>query len=97
VNDEGYISIFENISTRFIVADAISRPVLSACIQMEGQNMTEKILYRPAEAQIALGIKHSKFWMLVKEGKFDMRKLGKSTFVTAESLRRFADSLAKTS
>lgn len=59
--------------------------------------MTEKILYRPAEAQSALGIKHSKFWLLVKDGAFDMRKMGNATFVTAESLKRFAESLAKAS
>ncbi|GBQ07980.1 hypothetical protein [Acidiphilium acidophilum] len=59
--------------------------------------MTEKILYRPAEAQSALGIKHSKFWLLAKEGAFDLRKMGKSTFVTADSLKKFAESLAKAS
>lgn len=63
----------------------------------ELNKMTEKLLYRPAEAQAALGIKHSKFWMLVKAGSFDIRKMGNTTFVTAESLRRFADSLAKAS
>jgi hypothetical protein len=55
----------------------------------------DKLLYRPAEAQIMLGIKHSKFWELVKAGHFDTRKLGKATLVTAESLRRFADALPK--
>ncbi|MEE3503283.1 MULTISPECIES: hypothetical protein [Acidiphilium] len=59
--------------------------------------MTEKILYRPAEAQSALGIKHSKFWLLVKEGKIEMRKMGKMSFATADSLRRLADSLPKAS
>ncbi|MDD2861096.1 MAG: hypothetical protein PHI71_08530 [Acidiphilium sp.] len=59
--------------------------------------MTEKLLYRPSEAQAALGIKHSKFWLLAKDGAFDLRKMGGSTFVTADSLKRFADSLAKAS
>lgn len=58
--------------------------------------MTEdKLLYRASEAQRALGIRHSKFWELVKAGAFDVRKLGRSTFVTAESLRRFAENLPK--
>ncbi len=54
-----------------------------------------KLLYRPGEAQAALGVKHSKFWELVRAGSFDVRKLGRSTFITAESLRRFAESLPK--
>ena len=54
-----------------------------------------KLLYRPREAQAALGVKHSKFWELMKAGTFDVRKLGRSTFITAESLRRFAENLPK--
>lgn len=54
-----------------------------------------KLLYRPREAQDALGVKHSQFWELVKAGKFDVRKMGRSAFITAESLRRFADNLPK--
>lgn len=54
-----------------------------------------KLLYRPAEAQKALGVRHAKFWELVKAGTFDVRKLGRSTFITAESLRRFAENLPK--
>ena len=54
-----------------------------------------KLLYRPAEAQQALGVRHAKFWELVKAGTFDVRKLGRSTFITAESLRRFAENLPK--
>ena len=54
-----------------------------------------KLLYRPKEAQAALGVKHSTFWELVKAGTFDVRKLGRSTFITAESLRRFAENLPK--
>lgn len=56
---------------------------------------TTKLLYRPAEAQHTLGIKHAKFWELVKAGAFDVRKMGRATFVTAESLRRFAENLPK--
>lgn len=54
-----------------------------------------KLLYRPSEAQAALGIKHAKFWNLVKDGAFDVRKSGRATFITAESLRQFADKLPK--
>lgn len=54
-----------------------------------------KLFYSPTEAQHALGIKHSKFWELVKTGCFDVRKMGRRTLITAESLRRFADDLPK--
>lgn len=57
--------------------------------------MTEKLVYRPREAQEALGIKNSKFWELVKEGRLETRKLGAATVVPAESLRVFVDSLPK--
>lgn len=54
-----------------------------------------KLLYRATEAQAALGIKHAKFWELVKAGAFDVRKMGRITLITAESLHRFADNLPK--
>ncbi len=41
----------------------------------------------------ALGIKHSKFWELVKQGKLETRKLGSATIVPAASLQAFIDSL----
>ena len=55
--------------------------------------MTEKLVYRPAEAQVALGIKNTKFWQLVKDGLLETRKMGGATVVPAESLRRFVESL----
>ncbi len=55
--------------------------------------MSEKLVYRPREAQESLGIRNTKFWQLVKEGKLETRKLGGATVVPAESLRRFVESL----
>jgi hypothetical protein len=55
--------------------------------------MNEKLVYRPAEAQAALGIRNTKFWALVKEGKLETRKLGGATVVPAESLRQFVANL----
>ena len=52
-----------------------------------------KLLHTPKEVQTALGIGNSKFYYLVQEGRFDVRKMGNRTFITDESLRRFADSL----
>ena len=57
--------------------------------------MSEKLVYRPAEAQAALGIKNTKFWALVKEGKLEARKIGAATVVPAESLHRFIANLPK--
>jgi hypothetical protein len=55
----------------------------------------ERLVYRPAEVQAALGIKNTKFWALVKAGLLDTRKIGSATVVTAESLRAFVENLPK--
>lgn len=55
--------------------------------------MADKLVYRPREAQEALGIKNTKFWELVKAGLLETRKLGGATVVPAESLKRFVESL----
>ena len=57
--------------------------------------MSEKLVYRPAEVQAALGIRNTKFWALVKEGKLEARKIGSATVVPAESLRAFVAGLPK--
>lgn len=57
--------------------------------------MSEKLLHRPAEVQTALGIKHSKFWELVKAGQLDTRKIGSATVVTNASLQAFIANLPK--
>ena len=51
--------------------------------------MTDKLVFRPAEAQAALGIKNTLFWQLVKEGKIETRKIGSATVVPADSLKAF--------
>jgi hypothetical protein len=55
--------------------------------------MSEKLVYRPAEAQVALGIRNTKFWALVKAGELEVRKIGSATVVPAESMRRFVERL----
>jgi hypothetical protein len=57
--------------------------------------MTEKLVYRPAEAQAALGIRNTKFWALVKAGHLETRKIGAATVVPAESLLAFVANLPK--
>ena len=46
--------------------------------------MTEKLLYRPSQAQAALGIRWTKFWALVKQGKLEVRKSAGCSFVPAD-------------
>ena len=55
----------------------------------------EKLLYRPAEVQTAIGVGNTKFWELVKNGSLETRKIGSATAVTAESLHRFVAGLSK--
>jgi hypothetical protein len=57
--------------------------------------MSEKLVYRPAEAQAALGIKKTKFLALFKSGELETRKIGAATIVPAESLRAFVANLPK--
>lgn len=57
--------------------------------------MLEKLAYRPAEVQAALGIRNTKFWALVKNGSLEVRKLGSATVVPAASLHAFIESLPK--
>ena len=52
-----------------------------------------KLLYRPTEAQAALGIKRTKFYDLVKAGDLELRRMGGCTVVPAESLRAYVASL----
>jgi predicted DNA-binding transcriptional regulator AlpA len=64
---------------------------------MESEKMSEtKLLYRPNEAQKALGIGHSTFWKLVKSQAIETKKIGSATVVPAASLQAFIDGLPKT-
>ncbi|HUN01158.1 MAG TPA: helix-turn-helix domain-containing protein [Halothiobacillus sp.] len=55
--------------------------------------MTYKPLYRPKEAQEALGIGNTKFYQLIQQGALDVRRIGRATVVTGESLRAFIENL----
>jgi len=57
--------------------------------------MSEKLAFRPAEVQAALGIRNTKFWELVKAGLLETRKIGAATVVPAESLKTFMANLPK--
>ena len=57
--------------------------------------MSEKLTFRPAEVQAALGIGHSTFWKLVKESRLETLHIGRATVVPASSLHQFVASLSK--
>ncbi len=61
------------------------------------RSIQSKLLYRPAEAQAALGIRNTLFWQLVKEGKIETFKIGAATVIPAESLQAFVATLTKSS
>lgn len=55
--------------------------------------MSAKMLYRPKEVQHVLGLKRSTFFNLLKSGALPSKKIGSTTVITAETLRKFVDNL----
>ncbi|CCF84137.1 helix-turn-helix domain-containing protein [Nitrolancea hollandica] len=53
----------------------------------------DKLFYRTDEAGPVLGIRRSKLWQLMDEGKIKSVKIGRSRLIPADELRRFADEL----
>ena len=56
-------------------------------------SQAHKLLYQIPEAAEALGRSRSRIYELIATQQLDAVKDGRSTLVTAESLRRFADGL----
>jgi len=52
-----------------------------------------KFLYRTSEAKLALGVGNTRLYELINDGTLDARRLGKRTYITADSLEAFAASL----
>lgn len=52
------------------------------------------MLYSTAEAKAAIGCGTTKLYELVNAGTLDARRLGRMTFITADSLEQFIASLA---
>lgn len=53
-----------------------------------------KLLYRTSEAKAAIGCGTTKLYELINNGMLEARRLGRKTYITAESLERFVASLA---
>jgi hypothetical protein len=62
-------------------------------LQESVNSQTPRQLLRPAQAMNRLGCKHSKFRLICKSGALDVRKLGRATVITEESLLAFIRSL----
>lgn len=54
-----------------------------------------KLLYRIDEAKAATGFGTTKLYELIASGALAVRKLGRRTYITADSLERFVDSLPR--
>jgi excisionase family DNA binding protein len=57
--------------------------------------MREPLLYCAADAKAALGVGNTRFYELIAAGEFDARKMGSRTMITAESLKRYVESLPR--
>ena len=53
-----------------------------------------KFLFRTSEAKAALGVGTTTLYALINSGRLEARRLGKRTYITAESLEAFVASLA---
>jgi len=54
-----------------------------------------KLLYRMDEGKAALGCGTTKIYELIAAGRLEVRKLGRRTYITADSLERFVESLPR--
>ena len=54
-----------------------------------------KLLYKTSEAKAAIGCGNTKLYHLVNEGLLEARRLGRKTYITAESLEALVASLPR--
>jgi len=52
-----------------------------------------RALFSPREAEELLGISHAHLYRLINAGRFDARKLGGKTVITADSIQRLLETL----
>jgi excisionase family DNA binding protein len=55
----------------------------------------QKYLFTTREARAALGCGETKLYQLINDGTLDARRLGRRTYITAESIERFVQSLER--
>jgi hypothetical protein len=54
-----------------------------------------KYLYKVSEAKAAIGIGVTKLYTLINDGTLEARRIGRRTYITADSLERFVANLPK--
>jgi len=52
-----------------------------------------RALYTPRETERLLSISHAQLYRLIGRGLLDARKIGRGTFITADSIARFVTNL----
>jgi excisionase family DNA binding protein len=52
-------------------------------------------LYAPREAQHILSVSHAQLYRLIGRGRLDAVKIGRSTYITRSSIRRFLTELPR--
>jgi Helix-turn-helix domain len=53
-----------------------------------------RALYTPRDTKHILSISHAQLYRLIGRGLLDARKIGRGTFITAQSIERFLGTLA---
>jgi len=53
----------------------------------------DKLSYSIPEAVLATGIKRSKLYQEIREGRLEVRKVGKRTLVTADAIKNWLKAL----
>jgi Helix-turn-helix domain len=57
-------------------------------------HLPARALYTPRETQRILSISHAQLYRLIGRGQLDARKIGRGTYITAQSIDRFLGDLA---
>ena len=53
-----------------------------------------RALYTPRDTEQILSISHAQLYRLIGRGLLDARKIGRGTYITAQSIERFLGALA---
>jgi excisionase family DNA binding protein len=69
------------------------RPPFAILHAFNLEDRMSKFLYRTSEAKAALGVGTTTLYSLINSGRLEARRLGKRTYITAESLEAFIASL----
>jgi Helix-turn-helix domain len=66
---------------------------ISIC-DLDHDHLPPRALYTPRDTEHILSISHAQLYRLIGRGLLDARKIGRGTFITAQSIERFLGTLA---